>query len=117
MAGGLYALVVWIIGVITIIGVGFGIDDRTPITGSIVTGGLRLCLRLVAGLRGRVASRRVAGQGESGAGGRVAGPGCESSGCGARRERGRGTGCARRGELRNEIGVRIMRLKLIWVPA
>jgi len=74
-----YALVVLIIGVVTIIGVGFGIDDLTPITGSTVTGGLRLCVCLVAGLRGRVASRRVAGQGESGAGGRVArgaGPGC-----------------------------------------
>ncbi|MCP4570289.1 MAG: hypothetical protein GY841_22135, partial [FCB group bacterium] len=63
LTGFLYALVVgiigvmWIVGVVPVIGVALRIEGKkyvTPITGSIVTGGLRLCGRLVAGRRWRV---------------------------------------------------------------
>ncbi|MCP4570285.1 MAG: hypothetical protein GY841_22115 [FCB group bacterium] len=72
----LYALALAIVGVVPVIGVAVRIEGKkyvTPITGSIVTGGLRLCACLVAGRRWRVVGRRSPGDEQSGAGGRVAG--------------------------------------------
>jgi hypothetical protein len=70
LAGFLHALIVPVIGVTLESG---GRKYVTPITGSIVTGGLRLCAVLGTGRRGRVIGRRSQGDGWSGAGGRVAG--------------------------------------------
>jgi len=70
--GFLYALVVLIIGVVTIIGVRLLVESPDP--------------------DNRINRYKWPASVWS-AGGRVAGTGCESSGCGARRERGRGKGC------------------------